>query len=581
MNFKLTQGQYKSIDSLDWQNIPELVVITGKNGSGKTQLLELMHWHFSLNKNTKLGHPFHGVQTELINFIATEKDVVYVPNMFQIGNLGATNVAAHNGVIDTLYNHIVLNQKNAQWNELANVVVTSINKPQSQTRKEDISEHLPIDYIGYTTKINTNEGLNQIFQMYYSRLAECRMKRMDEKDISGNLGPPPWDTLNKMLEEAGFPYFMNEPQSIVGNYELKLIKKSNHDIKIDFSDLSSGEKMLVAILIWMYNTGHKNRLPKLMLLDEPDAHLHPSLSKQFFDVIENVLVKEFHVRVILTTHSPSTVSMVSPEYLFEMIPNQPKIRKLRSQEYGINLLTEGLITVKSNTKYVLVEDKNDAKFYNEIFKIFKIRNKINLNVNILFIASSNESAGLSGGCTVVRSWVEKFINEGVNDVFQGLMDSDNGTSANSAITSADNLHYVKRYSLENYLLDPIIVYASSLHQNNPINIPGISLTQRDEHKVVKLEKKKLQKIADYVFTEIEPMMTGLTVADKELEEVTFITRRKLKYPKWFLYKRGHTIHSLFRSKYRTAVNYDKLIDTIKRQEFIPNDLVETFIKIQK
>lgn len=582
MDFKLMQGHYKSILNLNWENIPELVVITGKNGSGKTQLLELINWHFAtdVQKRINIDHPFYGVKTLVSNFEASNKDVVYVPNMWQIGNLGATNITAHNSIVDNLYNHIVRGQSNDQWKELASIVQSSIGKARDQITKDDIAAHLPIDYIGYTTKINANEGLNQIFQMYYARVADSRNRQVSEEEIKKSYGEPPWETLNELLQEAGFPYVITEPQSIIGNYELKLVKKSNHDIKIDFSDLSSGEKMLISIVIWMYNTGHENRLPKLMLLDEPDAHLHPSLTKQFFDVIENVLVKQFNVRVILTTHSPSSVSMVSPEFLYEMSADEPRIKKLESKEYGINLLTDGLITVKSNTKYVLVEDENDAKFYNEIFKIFKLKDRINQNVNILFIASSNKSAGLSGGCTVVRAWVEKFINEGVNDVFQGLMDLDNGTGAVVVAEATDNLHFVKRYSLENYLLDPIIVFASCLHSNTPIAVEGLNFAQKDEYKIARLDKEVLQKIADHIFSEIQPMVVDLSDAEKELEEVNFITT-KLMYPKWFLYRRGHTLHNYFRSKYGASVNYDKLLATIIRQEFLPDDLSETFKVLQR
>lgn len=41
MDIRLVDGKYKSISALIWQNIPSLAVITGANGSGKTQLLEL------------------------------------------------------------------------------------------------------------------------------------------------------------------------------------------------------------------------------------------------------------------------------------------------------------------------------------------------------------------------------------------------------------------------------------------------------------------------------------------------------------------------------------------------------------
>ena len=42
MDIRLVEGQYKSISSLDWHGIPPFAVITGANGAGKTQLLELI-----------------------------------------------------------------------------------------------------------------------------------------------------------------------------------------------------------------------------------------------------------------------------------------------------------------------------------------------------------------------------------------------------------------------------------------------------------------------------------------------------------------------------------------------------------
>jgi ABC-type Mn2+/Zn2+ transport system ATPase subunit len=40
-------GRYKSISNLTWDNIPGFAVVTGKNGAGKTQLLEVLAYHFS------------------------------------------------------------------------------------------------------------------------------------------------------------------------------------------------------------------------------------------------------------------------------------------------------------------------------------------------------------------------------------------------------------------------------------------------------------------------------------------------------------------------------------------------------
>jgi ABC-type molybdenum transport system ATPase subunit/photorepair protein PhrA len=42
MNIKFT-GKEKSLEDFEWNNIPELSVITGMNGAGKTQILNLIN----------------------------------------------------------------------------------------------------------------------------------------------------------------------------------------------------------------------------------------------------------------------------------------------------------------------------------------------------------------------------------------------------------------------------------------------------------------------------------------------------------------------------------------------------------
>mgnify|MGYP003507029760 FL=1 len=37
------EGKYKSITSFNWTEIPKFVVITGPNGTGKSQLLDLIY----------------------------------------------------------------------------------------------------------------------------------------------------------------------------------------------------------------------------------------------------------------------------------------------------------------------------------------------------------------------------------------------------------------------------------------------------------------------------------------------------------------------------------------------------------
>lgn len=51
--------------------------------------------------------------------------------------------------------------------------------------------------------------------------------------------------------------------------------------------------------------------PKLMLVDEPDAHLHPDKQERLIEALE-IAASEFDTQIILTTHSPHIVRAASP-----------------------------------------------------------------------------------------------------------------------------------------------------------------------------------------------------------------------------------------------------------------------------
>jgi energy-coupling factor transporter ATP-binding protein EcfA2 len=67
-------------------------------------------------------------------------------------------------------------------------------------------------------------------------------------------------------------------------------------VKIDFDNLSKGEKKLILIESIIKVLGDEN---SLILLDEPDAHTHIAMKK---DLLK--LISEFKGQTIMTTHSP-------------------------------------------------------------------------------------------------------------------------------------------------------------------------------------------------------------------------------------------------------------------------------------
>mgnify|MGYP006183719209 CR=1 FL=1 len=133
----------------------------------------------------------------------------------------------------------------------------------------------------------------------------------------------------------------------------------------------------------MYNSQEKNVFPKLLLLDEPDAHLHPSMSQQFLNVIKNVLVDKFDVQIIMTTHSPSTVILAPNDSIYEMSRVEPRIRRCVSKNHAVSLLTSGLVYVGEGTKYFLVEDNDDVAFYSFVYNQLTTDNQIDANIPLV------------------------------------------------------------------------------------------------------------------------------------------------------------------------------------------------------
>lgn len=74
------------------------------------------------------------------------------------------------------------------------------------------------------------------------------------------------------------------------------------DSKLDVRNLATGSKMF-AIIKMLLERGQINERT-LLILDEPEAHLHPEWQNDFAEVMV-LLIKEIHVSILLTTHSPN------------------------------------------------------------------------------------------------------------------------------------------------------------------------------------------------------------------------------------------------------------------------------------
>lgn len=571
------KGKYKSITDFVWENIPSFVVITGPNGTGKSQLLELIY-------NTIVDKSGTTERVTISEKSFKRNEITFLRGEWHIDGTGEINLAS------------VQNRLNSYYSQFLNHQIQA--NDESSRRLFQIFEDIDIIFGGRTREEITIDEFQQVFpdilidherQMSYEiseifykyRLHEINLlaKQKNEAEIKTELGEKPWIVLKDIIKESKLPFEISTPENmdLFGKFHFTLTHSFLNE-PISFYDLSSGEKVLISLVFYLYSSREKNAFPKLLLLDEPDAHLHPSMSQQFLDVIKNVLVDKYNVQVIMTTHSPSTVILAPDESIYEMSLAKPRIKKGTSKNYCVSLLTEGLIFVGEGTKYILVEDVADREFYTHIYSQLTSENLISTDIPLVFVPASTKDR--SGGSLVVQDWVKKLRDSGLVGILLGLIDADSGNDV------SDGIYKIDRYSIENYLADPILVYAVLIDIEKAPKIEGINFAVGEEYKLKNLPEESLQKIADKVFELVETELKNIFIDFDEMNdrrkiEVKYTNGTKLVFPEWLIKRKGkEIINQVYNKTFSSLINFTSLFKALRKLNMFPSDFVNKFTEIK-
>jgi ABC-type Mn2+/Zn2+ transport system ATPase subunit len=574
---------FKSIDRIVWRDIPGFAVLTGVNGSGKTQLLQALVYKFSGARHQSY-HDLNALPFNVIGDRIDPYEIAYLPNSENSFRIEGTNIS---NLHQTKQNFLQrLSPENVAHNIDAFIQRERIQRQfrieiRSHQISPDLIAKLPDDFTYMLEYGEVSAGLSHVFVGYQIRRAEKLMDGSTELQVREDLGEPPWDFVNEALASAEFAYRILPPENrLMKDYRVKAVTLDGKT-EIDLNDLSSGERMILRTIFWFYNSKHNNLFPKLFLLDEPDAHLHPSMTRQFIDVLKNVLVDQYGVRIVLTTHSPSTVALAPDESLFVMSREQPRIRRPASKAEAIGLLTSGLVTVSQGTKFVLVEDELDVRFYSAVRDILvdqgpsKDPKALKPAPTIVFMPASagKGSTKISGGKNVVAQWVEKFDTAPLSQMFRGVIDRD------EANTGGSRIHLLKRYSIENYQLDPTSVFGILIEEKKAPPLANVPVTAGDEHLLRTLSGPVLQSVVDYVFGQVEPVLTSKS--DRTPMSVEFTNGLQLNYPAWMLNTRGHDLLTIFQRVFGQAImTPPRLERSFRRVRLVPLELAEIMSELQ-
>ena len=421
---------------------------------------------------------------------------------------------------------------------------------------------------------------NKIDRYYATQEEEERVWYTEEQFLD-KFGDPPWEVVNEILAAAHLPLQVNAPKGAFDRpFQLKL-HHTELDCDIRYADLSSGEKIIISLANCLYyakSSGASLTLPQVLLLDEPDAPLHPTMAKSFMEVIEKVLVRDKGVKVIMTTHSPSTVAFAPEESVYRLDRSPRRLVKC-SPDSAINVLTDGFATVMPSSRFVIVEAAFDQDGYQQLFNCLQQRDSFAGLPPLVFVRASDQDNRTGGGCAQASNWAEKLNSSGLA-FFRGLLDHDAGNQ------STDIVHVLNRYSIENYLLDPICVYACLVENNLHRPILDIDeLKHCNIHEIPKLPSPYFQQIVDAISSQLAAFRPELKTQQKF--RIEYLCGTVIEAPVWLKEKRGHDLSAIVRQCFKNGPaplfsrNLDELLlmQTTKLPEFITKDIEEIFVGI--
>lgn len=421
----------------------------------------------------------------------------------------------------------------------------------------------------------------------YARYRFQRGEKVDfleEEKFEAKYGEQPWKAANQILKQLGLPYSFTAPSSRDVDYLYNASLQADNGISIPLTELSTGESALLAIALSAYSALRWSKeaiFPDVLLLDEADASLHPKMIRSMLDIIKSVLIDTHKVRVIITTHSPTTVALSDEDSIYQMRRSGGKLLEKVKKDNAISALTIGLptLSVKSeNRRQVFVESRNDEQIYTTLFDC--IRGELELGISVNFIKIGHEKMG---GCGQVIEKVSSLRNAGNTDIY-GIIDWDLTNSLRNGVLVAG---YGERYSIENYLFDPLI-FSYYLLKMKFGSLKDYAKSKQFSHLDFRSAKiELLQDISDELTGKF--LESVAIVPDLDRVTLQYINGLSIEVPKEYLRFNGHQMEDQWKviiPELQRFVQEPKLKLDIARHSygdipsFTPKSLVDILISIQ-
>ncbi len=336
------------------------LILTGKNGSGKTSVLEALRevLHKGLEQDMWVGLP--NIQSGILGLI---QHIKQMSEKFALIKTDEERMALERSIKNTQQNleeqsQIIYSLENPKISfsnfeilikqcKLGNFLLAYFNARRNNPNQNTYhSGEKPIFFnktngvrkINFSEKYAINVKTGNLLIQYLVNLHFDRLEAKDSTEIETVNQIDKWfqrfeNSLQDALDEANLKLAYNRQER---TYEIKL----GNGLTVDFNALSDGYSsimIIVAELIMRMEAMNARNydLQGIVLIDEIETHLHIDLQKKILPFLTTFFPK---IQFIVTTHSPFVLNSIPNAVVFDL---EKQIRVEDLSAYSASGIVEG------------------------------------------------------------------------------------------------------------------------------------------------------------------------------------------------------------------------------------------------
>ncbi|WP_454958161.1 AAA family ATPase [Capnocytophaga sputigena] len=323
------------------------LMITGKNGSGKTSLLNAIAIHIERIANDtykdfekyekSIKYWENQLKNNPQNTLSIEKNLQYFKNQYELF-FGEVTITFKD--VDSLIRKYQDGNFIIAFYE-AHRTIKNLREPKNPTKPElqdkwGIKQTTTQEFLNFLADLKIQEAL-------------ARNEKLDAEANQINKWFVNFEQLlGKIFQEKALKLAFNYK-----DYSFKILTKGK---EFKFTELSDGFAAVLDIVVdLILKMQDKNQLIRayesegIVLVDEIETHLHLELQKVIMPLLTEIFP---NIQFIVTTHSPFVLSSLSNAVAFDL-EHQEIIEDLT--EYSYESLAEGYFGVKTDSSYIKMQ----------------------------------------------------------------------------------------------------------------------------------------------------------------------------------------------------------------------------------